>query len=140
MRQYCSVCKAQFDMTVVSEAGDDGVVWLKCPQCAGILPHMPAEDDPAPSRPSSERPKSTTAEEPEPEHEIPPSVVEEIDPDDARIYSPHESYEVGDVVHHRGWNDYGRVVAKESLPGNRTMIRVRFVQNGEVQLIEGGGA
>lgn len=138
MRQYCSVCKAQFDMTVVSEAGDDGVVWLKCPQCAGILPHMPAEDDAASPQPAPSG-SSGAAEEPEVETP-PPAAVEEIDPDTARIYSPEKSYEVGDAVHHRGWNDYGRVVAKESLPGNRKMIRVRFVQNGEVQLIEGGGA
>ena len=132
MRQYCSVCKAQFEMTVVSEAGDDGVVWLKCPQCAGILPHMPAED--APAKTPSNAPGEAPAEEPA------ASPVEEIDPDTARLYSPREIYEVGDVVHHRGWNDYGRVVAKEELPGNRAMIRVRFAQNGEVQLIEGSGA
>ena len=123
MRQFCSVCKAHFEMTVVSEASDDGVIWLKCPQCAGILPHMPAED---------------RAAEPEPE---PAAVaVDDIDPELARIYSPEDSYEVGDVVHHRGWNDYGKVVAKEILPGNRHMIRVRFAENGEVQLIEGSGA
>lgn len=127
MRQYCSVCKAQFEMTVVSEAGDDGVVWLKCPQCAGILPHMPEEH-------------VGVADDAATEPERAPIAVEEIDPDTARIYSPQESYEVGDAVHHRGWNDYGRVVAKETLPGNRHMIRVRFSQNGEVQLIEGSGA
>ena len=127
MRQYCSVCKAHFDMTVVSEASDDGVVWLKCPQCAGILPHMPAEDEAGAA-------EATQVE------EEPVSEVEEIDPETARVYSPEEHYEIGDVVHHRGWNDYGRVVAKEALPGNRNMIRVQFTENGEVQLIEGSGA
>lgn len=131
MRQYCSVCKAQFEMTVVSEASDDGVVWLKCPQCEGILPHMPPD-------PADAGPKEAGGDGPAPEAVVAP--VDEIDPETARIYTPAETYEVGDVVHHRGWNDYGRVEAKESLPGNRNMIRVRFMQNGEVQLIEGSGA
>ena len=44
---------------------------------------------------------------------------------------------MGEVVHHRAWNDYGIVQATETLPGNRHIIRVRFVNAGEVQLLEG---
>jgi len=130
MRQYCSVCKSQYEMTVVSEAGDDGVVWLKCPQCEGILPYMPPEAGEAGSADGDTAVEAAPA----------AITIDDIDPETARIYSPQETYEIGDVLHHRGWNDYGTVVAKETLPGNRQMIRVRFTQNGEVQLIEGSGA
>ena len=64
-------------------------------------------------------------------------LLDEIDPEQARSYSEADTYEVGDVVHHRAWNDYGIVKATETLPGNRRIIRVRFVNAGEVQLLEG---
>jgi hypothetical protein len=129
MRQYCSVCNGQYDMTVVRESAEDGVIWLKCPHCQGILPHMPesfgggaTEAEPVVS------PSEATQSDP----------LEDIDVESARPYEPNGRYALGDVVHHRGWNDFGVVVAKEELPGNRNVIRVRFAENGEVQLIEGG--
>jgi len=119
MRQYCSVCKDHLEMTVVSDTNEDGVIWLKCPRCKGILPHMEdvgggglekAEADP----------------------------VEEIDVEKAVPYDPSRSYDVGDVLHHRGWDDYGVVTETSLLPGNRHTIRVRFAEHGEIQLIVGG--
>ena len=38
--QYCSVCKAEYDMDVVPTADDDGVLWLQCPVCKGYLPKV----------------------------------------------------------------------------------------------------
>lgn len=119
MRQYCSVCKDHLDMTVVSDTNEDGVIWLKCPRCKGILPRM------------EDAPPSVAAE------PMGPASLEELDLSRARIYDPSEVYAVGDVVHHRGWDDYGTVTAKATLPGNRQIIRVRFVEHGEMQLIEG---
>jgi hypothetical protein len=40
------------------------------------------------------------------------------------------------VVHHLAWDDYGIVVAKESLPGGRRIIKVFFDHAGTVRLIE----
>ncbi len=123
MRQYCSVCKADLEMSVVSDTNEDGVVWLKCPQCKGILPHIkdPGEDVIADGEPSAS------------------SVLDDFDIESARPYDPKSRYEIDDVVHHRGWDDYGVVVGKEELPGNRFIIRVRFKEQGETQLIEGAG-
>ena len=42
--QYCSVCKATLDMSVVDTVQDNEVTWLKCPRCKGILPHMGSDD------------------------------------------------------------------------------------------------
>ena len=122
MRQYCSVCKAHLEMSVVSDTSDDGVIWLKCPRCKGILPHM---DDGTSDTVGQDGGDAPTAEQ------------EEIDTSKAVSYEPAGSYAVGDVIHHRGWNDFGVVLAKEQLPGNRQVIRVRFMENGELQLIEG---
>ena len=129
MRQYCSVCKGHYDMTVVRESVEDGVIWLKCPNCQGILPHMPESDGSgATSSAAATAPARKAIADP----------LEDLDVEAARPYEPSENYAVGDVVHHRGWNDYGVVIAKQMLPGNRRVIRVRFAESGEVQLIEGG--
>lgn len=121
MRQYCSVCKAHYDMSVVSESAEDGVVWLKCPNCQGILPHMPEEstDEAGADAPASEA-----------------DPLAELDVENALPYDPRSEYQVDDVIHHRGWNDFGLVVDKQELAGRRRVILVRFVESGEVQLIE----
>ena len=40
--QYCSVCKQSLEMEVVptGDGEDDGVLWLRCPQCLGFLPKI----------------------------------------------------------------------------------------------------
>jgi len=132
MRQYCSVCKAQLDMAVVSDASEDGVIWLKCPRCKGILPHMETADGGGENKAAG----AATA---EPPSEAAKLALDDMDISTARPYTPKERYEVGDVVHHRGWDDYGIVTEKKTLPGNRPVICVRFVEHGELTLIEGSG-
>ena len=142
MRQFCSVCKSTFEMEVVRESAEDGVIWLRCPNCQGILPHMPSISEPEREEPGA-GPADAGAPRPAPVEDEPDPVsaaadlLDEIDPEQARPYLADETYEVGEVVHHRAWNDYGIVKATESLPGNRRIIRVRFVNAGEVQLLEG---
>ena len=128
MQQYCSVCKSRYDMTVVSENADDEVIWLKCPNCQGILPHMPeTETADEASAPEVEGPEEPAAATEEPDFDI----------EQAKPYSPQGHFEVGDVLHHRGWNDYGIVLEKQELPGGRGLLKVRFVEQGEMQLVEG---
>lgn len=45
INQYCSVCKKHLDMEVIStdDGGDDGVIWLRCPECQGFLPKFTGE-------------------------------------------------------------------------------------------------
>ena len=140
MRQFCSVCKSTFEMEVVRESTEDGVIWLRCPNCQGILPHMPdiappegADSEGGGSAPES---KPSAAEEAADALKAAADLLDEIDPEQARVYNEIETYEVGEVVHHRAWNDYGIVRATETLPGNRRIIRVRFVNAGEVQLLQ----
>ena len=130
MEQYCSVCKARYDMTVVSESSDDGVVWLKCPNCQGILPHMPDiagdGDPPATSAKVSTEPKVSSE-----------TFSAELDVAMAKPYEPTSHYAVGDVLYHRGWDDHGLVLERQELPGARALLKVRFVQHGEMQLVSG---
>ena len=141
MRQFCSVCKSTFEMEVVRESTEDGVIWLRCPNCQGILPHMPDIVEPRPDVPGTSAGTGSVEERPSTAAEDAASaaadLLDEIDPEKARTYDETETYEVGEAVHHLAWNDYGIVRATETLPGNRRIIRVRFVNAGEVQLLVG---
>jgi len=60
INQYCSVCKKHLDMEVIptDDVGDDGVIWLRCPECQGFLPKYsgkPQDLDPATAAPASAR-------------------------------------------------------------------------------------
>jgi hypothetical protein len=120
MKQYCSVCKDHLDMEVIEEGGGDEVTWLKCPRCKGILPHMKLDGGDAEESASSEDEFS----------------LDTIDEDNVQEYDSSRIYEVGEVVYHRSWNDYGRVVEKLILPGDRHAVRVQFLNQGDVNLLE----
>jgi hypothetical protein len=122
INQYCSVCKEHFDMEVVKQGGGKSVVWLKCPGCQGFLPYMPEEQEESAGQDASA------------ESEI---ALEDLDVESAKEYSESEVYEIGDVVHHRSWNDFGKVVSKDELPGNRRTIWVQFLKQGKIRLLEG---
>ncbi|MDP6418690.1 MAG: hypothetical protein QF492_03510 [Candidatus Krumholzibacteria bacterium] len=114
--QYCSVCKDYLEMKVVGEGEESEVTWLQCPRCQGILPHMELDEE----------------EEKTDEDFSPDSISDE----DAIEYDARNVFELGTVVYHRSWNDYGKVLEKVDLPGGRHAIRVHFVEQGEVQLLE----
>ena len=73
------------------------------------------------------------------EEEIPAAYAAKLaamDVSRAVPYRPWDRYEEGDVIHHLAWDDCGVVVAKESLPGNRRIVKVYFERAGIVRLIE----
>ena len=121
IRQHCSVCKADFDMDIIKQGSTEDVLWLKCPGCQGFLPYMPKEDLDA----ADEKPEEQSV------------AIEDLDVEHAKEYSDVEEYEIGEVIHHRSWNDFGKIVAKDRLPGNRRTIWVQFIRQGRVQLLEG---
>lgn len=166
--QYCSVCKTEYDMAVVptADGDDDGVVWLQCPNCKGFLPKVSsslalrggvrapadltdetdggeliapdlftAEDDDEDEPPHAATPPAATA----PGGDDAAELVADLDFDKAVPYRPWQTYAVGDVIHHLAWDDFGLVVGKEVLPGNRRVVKVRFTTAGTVHLIEQDG-
>ena len=126
INQYCSVCKGHFEMEVVKQGSSKSVIWLKCPGCQGFLPYMP--DDAEEER--------TAANKAEADKEL---ALEDIDTENALEYTEKDIYNIGDIIHHRSWNDFGKVVSKDSLPGNRRTIWVQFLRQGKIQLLEGVG-
>jgi Zn-finger nucleic acid-binding protein len=127
IRQYCSVCKATLDMSVVDTVQDHEVTWLKCPRCNGILPHMIAGEEEEPSA------ATTTA---TPPAEPTPGEFSETERSAAQDYDSAGIFEVGQVVYHRSINKFARVVEKTVLAGQRAAIRVRFEDGEEMTLRE----
>jgi hypothetical protein len=123
MKQYCSVCKEQFEMEIVKQGSSENVIWLKCPGCQGFLPFIPEEEG-----------EVQDSGEPTGEDSI---ALEDLDIENAKEYSENLEYEIGEIIHHRSWNDYGKVLSKDMLPGNRRTIWVQFLRQGKVQLLEG---
>lgn len=122
IHQHCSVCKADFDMDIIKQGSSEDVLWLKCPGCQGFLPYMPKED----MVEGDERIPN--------EQDV---ALEDLDVENAKEYSDDQEYQIGEVIHHRSWNDFGKIVAKDRLPGNRRTIWVQFIRQGRVQLLEG---
>ena len=124
INQYCSVCKDHFDMEIVKQGSGKGVIWLKCPGCQGFLPYMQDEADEANAEADASPDSAEIA-------------LEDLDVENAKEYSEDQIYEIGEILHHRSWNDYGKVVSKDQLPGNRQTIWVQFIRQGKIQLLEG---
>lgn len=142
------------EVVPTSAEDDDGVMWLRCPRCQGFLPKISPDFGrrAAPDRATDERaamaaePGSSASagdsgvtSEVEAPAEESTSPLGDIDPSQAVLYRPWNSYPIGTVIHHLAWNDYGIVVAKEQLPGQRRAVKVRFEKAGIVRLIEESG-
>jgi Zn-finger nucleic acid-binding protein len=128
IEQRCSVCKKTFDMPVVEESENQDVLWLNCPGCRGYLPYMVDQGE------------LKEAEESEKENAHAASddlAIEDLYTENAREYQESNEYEVGEVIYHRSWNDYGKVIAKETFSGHRKTILVHFVNQGKIRLLEG---
>jgi len=151
-----------------ADGDDDGVVWLQCPNCRGFLPKVSSSlalrggaaaaasagaaaelvgfddaadgdtededlDDDEPRAAAEPAPATATATDDVAE------LLADLDLERAVPYRPWQTYADGDVIHHLAWDDYGLVVGKETLPGNRRVILVRFAAAGMVRLIEQDG-
>jgi hypothetical protein len=125
INQYCSVCKGHFEMEEVKQGSSKGVVWLKCPGCQGFLPCMPVEQEEGMDGMAKAQADAQEL------------ALEDLDIENAREYAEDQIYAIGDIVHHRSWNDFGKVVSKGELPGGRKTVWVQFLRQGRIQLLEG---
>lgn len=55
---------------------------------------------------------------------------------DCKVYSPFDSYEIGDSIYHTSWDDRGKVIIKETTSNGAKAIIVEFEKLGQKKLIE----
>jgi hypothetical protein len=112
-------------MEIVEGDESNDVIWLKCPGCEGFLPYMTDEDGEGADDDALDAP------------ELAPEDLDEEEKEQASEYVESGEYEIDEIIYHRSWNDYGKVIAKEELPGHRKTIIVNFVNQGKIRLLEG---
>lgn len=59
-----------------------------------------------------------------------------IERENSKVYEPTSEYNVGDVIYHRGFDDYGLVRAKEVATNGMSVLVVLFEKSKEKRLIE----
>jgi len=64
------------------------------------------------------------------------ATLDGIENQDCTVYSPKRTYEVGEPIYHENWDDFGRVVGKETLSNGKHSISVDFQKSGNKKLIE----
>lgn len=62
--------------------------------------------------------------------------LEGIENEECKKYSPLNTFEVGETIYHENWDDFGRVVSKETLTNGKSSISVEFQKSGLKKLIE----
>jgi hypothetical protein len=127
--------RAPSDSTATG-ADEDAPVAVAEEQRADELADAGGDEDAAPAGRDAGREPEPGPREPLSEYA---ATLAAADLDSARPYRPWETYEIGDVIHHLAWDDCGVVVAKESLPGGRSIAKVYFDATGVVRLIENAG-
>lgn len=111
---FCSFCNGLRKMELAGEVLEsENKRWAKCKKCKHTMIIDLVEDV-----------KDTKVS------------LEGIENDDCITYSPQKSYEVGQSIYHKNWNDFGKVVGKEILSNGHTSIAVEFQKSGHKKLIE----
>jgi hypothetical protein len=64
------------------------------------------------------------------------NTIKNMETDKAVDYNPENSYEIGNAIYHKGWDDFGLVTSKEVLSSGQKSITVDFQKSGTKKLIE----
>jgi hypothetical protein len=114
VESFCSFCGTVTKMEISGDyPGSDQKKWARCKKCKQKMVIDIIE------APKEEKP-----------------VLEGIENEQFTVYAPTKSFSVGDPIYHQSWDDYGRVVSKDSMSDGRSSITVEFQKNGLKRLIE----
>ena len=62
--------------------------------------------------------------------------LEGIENSECTTYAPTKTYELGETIYHQNWDDFGKVITKETLSNGRNSISVEFQKSGLKKLLE----
>ncbi|MDP4116116.1 MAG: hypothetical protein Q8903_08275 [Bacteroidota bacterium] len=111
---YCNVCDAIKKMEITGEiASDENKRWAKCKKCKQtmVIDIAVKVKEEAPS-------------------------LDNVENENASDYSPKETYEVGQAIYHKNWDDFGKVTSKEIMSNGKSSIVVEFKKSGTKKLVE----
>lgn len=113
---FCSSCGAVRKMEITGELTgeeNENKRWAKCKKCKQTMV-IDLEADVTDAKVS----------------------LEGIEDEDCTTYSPLKTFTVGEAIFHENWNDFGKVVSKETLSNGQHSISVEFQKSGLKKLIE----
>jgi hypothetical protein len=113
---FCSVCQRVIKMDMIRKAPTDEVTWLQCPDCEGIVPLL-----------SSAAKEMMGAKE-----EVANTVITSEVPE----YDMSGNYDIGQVLYHPIWDDYGIVLQKGKESQRGRTIMVSFLKGGLKKIVE----
>ncbi len=117
---FCNVCGATTKMELAGEAnsgsGDfsENKRWAKCKKCKQMIIIDLNEIAEIKAQKSASGIKT----------------------EDSKEYSPKSTFEVGESIYHKNWDDYGKVIGKETTSNGQNTILVEFQKNGQKKLLE----
>jgi len=113
---FCNFCNSITKMELAGEVSgntDENKRWAKCKKC-----------------------KQTTLIDLRDKNGVIKPTLNDFTGDNCSDYSPLKSFEIGESIFHKSWDDFGIVVAKEILSSGRSSITVEFQKLGQKKLIE----
>ncbi len=113
LEKYCNYCDQTTKMALVNNIQQDTEkAWYRCPKChhlALLKVTIEAENN---------------------------SIQEKIQKSEYKIYKPEITFSIGEIIYHDVFDDYGKVLRKDTTSdGNRAII-VKFEKLGERKLLE----
>ena len=113
---FCSSCNAMRKMELTGDVageGNENKKWAKCKKCKQTM-IIDIESDVKEKKYS----------------------LEGIENQECTTYSPMKKYELGETIYHQGWDDFGKVITKETLSNGQNSITVEFQKSGFKKLVE----
>ena len=113
---FCSSCNAIRKMELTGDVlgeGNENKRWAKCKKCKQTM-IIDIESDVKDKKYS----------------------LEGTENQECTTYSPLKKYELGETIYHQGWDDFGKVITKETLSNGQNSITVEFQKSGFKKLIE----
>lgn len=113
LEKYCNYCDQTTKMVLVNNIeGDNEKAWYRCPKCHHL----------ALLNVINETEKNT--------------IQEKIQKSEYKLYKPDITFSIGEIIYHDAFDDYGKVIKKDTTSdGNRAII-VKFEKLGERKLLE----
>jgi len=113
---YCNFCGATTKMELAageSVSETENKRWAKCKKCKHTM--------------------LVTIEEKVKEPKL---SLDGIENEKFSTYSPKKTFQVGESIYHEGWDDFGKITAKEVMSNGKSSITVEFQKAGVKKLIE----
>ncbi len=113
---FCTKCQRVVKMDMMRKEADDPVTWLRCPECEGYVPLLSAAG------------KEMLGISDEDLGTVLKSECDE--------YDLCATYDIGQMLYHSVWDDYGIVLEKGKESQTGRAIMVSFLKGGLKKIVE----